>query len=524
MATSQNKTPRVIKFLRKHVADSSSSVRAVNQIHFDFSGVHITKTIVAPENTSNVEDVETEENDHTQQQTVSPKITTVQRLKNELSQDDFDLSNVQITKVNQSSRDEMERQNFRLLTSQQIDPEYHDLSPTSPSIESINSEPSTSVPRRRRTYSSIDYEPLAISNIALKKKLETKSWWKNRCACWYCSPFCFGLLSILLLLFIAVATTAVIFISKSDNGRILTTTNSAYINTTTISSAYINITTTGSTSINTTTTSSAYINTTISSASINTTTATSSAYINITTTTSNNSTTISCSSGYIPAPSGICVNIQIDFNNCGSIGYVCSSNYTSCSAGVCSTVPAVQLVGGIGVFSSLPIDDDVAHVHLPLSITMYNYSTSNVTISSNGIVCLGGCSDTYSNGNLPESSISPPTAFGYWSDLYIQSHTSQNIYYGVDGIAPNRTTTFEFYTTHFGNNNQYYHFQIVFYENMPNIVKYIYFQASDGGVSATIGVQKSSNGPSITYSVDRANSVTSNMTLIFDTSAGTVVG
>ncbi|CAF1460097.1 unnamed protein product [Adineta steineri] len=504
MATSQNKTPRVIKFLRKHVVDSSPSVRA----------------IVAPENTSNVEDVETEENDHTQQQTVSPKITTIQRLKNELSHDDFDLSNIQITNVNQSSRDEMERQNFRLLTQQQIDPEDHYLSPTSPSIELINSEPSTSVPRRRRTYSSIDYEPLAISNIAHKKKLETKSWWKKRCACWYCSPFCFGLLSILLLLFIAVATAAIIFISKKDNGRILTTTNSAYINTTTISNAYINITTTSSTLINTTTTIT-------TSASINTTTTTtSSAYINITTTTttSNNSTTVSCSSGYILAPSGICVNIQIDFNNCGSIGYVCSANYTSCSAGVCSTVPAVQLVGGIGVFSSLPIDDAVAHVHLPLSITMYNYSTPNVTISSNGIVCLGGCSDTYNNGNLPESSISPPTAFGYWSDVFIQSHTSQNIYYGVDGIAPNRTTTFEFYTTHFGNNNQYYHFQIVFYENMPNIVKYIYFQASDGGVSATIGVQKSSSGPSITYSVDRANSVTSNMTLIFDTSAGTVVG
>ncbi|CAF1035566.1 unnamed protein product [Adineta steineri] len=512
MATSQNKTPRVIKFLRKHVVDSSPSVRAVNQIHFDFSGVHITKTIVAPEKTPNVEDVETEKNDHTQQQTVSPKITKVQRLKNELSHDDFDLSNVQITNVNQSSRDEMERQNFRLLIQQQIDPEDHYLSPTSPSIESINSEPSASVPRRRRTYSSIDYEPLTISNIVHKKKLGTKSCWKKRFACWYCSPFCFGLLSILLLLLITVATTAIIFISKRDNGRILTTTNSAYIN----------ITTTGSTSINTTTTSSAYTNTTISSASINTTTATSSAYINITT--SNISTKVSCSSGYIPAPSGICVNIQIDFNNCGSIGYVCSSNYTSCSTGVCSTVPAVQLVGGIGVFSSLPIDDAVAHVHLPLSIMMYNYSTSNVTFSSNGIVCLGGCSDTYNNGNLPESSISPPTAFGYWSDLYIQSHTSQNIYYGVDEIAPNRTTIFEFYITHFGNNNQYYHFQIVFYENMPNIVKYIYFQASDGGVLATIGVQKSSNGPSITYSVDRANSVTSNMTLIFDTSAGTVVG
>jgi hypothetical protein len=78
---------------------------------------------------------------------------------------------------------------------------------------------------------------------------------------------------------------------------------------------------------------------------------------------------------------------------------------------------------------------------------------------------------------------------GYWDDLYIQLNTSQNVYYAVSGVAPNRTTTFEFYTTHYGQFNEYYHFQILFYENLPNIVTYIYFEASDGGVSATIGVQ-----------------------------------
>jgi len=79
--------------------------------------------------------------------------------------------------------------------------------------------------------------------------------------------------------------------------------------------------------------------------------------------------------------------------------------------------------------------------------------------------------------------------FGYWDDLYIKAGTSQNIYYAVNGIAPNRTITFEFYCTHYGLFSEYYHFQIVFFENLPNIVKYIYFEASDSGSSATIGVQ-----------------------------------
>lgn len=71
----------------------------------------------------------------------------------------------------------------------------------------------------------------------------------------------------------------------------------------------------------------------------------------------------------------------------------------------------------------------------------------------------------------------------------IYSGTSQSVYYGVSGTAPNRLATFEFYASHYGQSSQYYHFQIIFYENSPGIVDYVYFQASDGGASATIGVQ-----------------------------------
>ncbi|CAF3811607.1 unnamed protein product [Rotaria magnacalcarata] len=246
-----------------------------------------------------------------------------------------------------------------------------------------------------------------------------------------------------------------------------------------------------------------------------------------TTTTSSTSvstTTVACATGYVRALSGLCVNTQIDFNNCGSIGYVCSSNYSSCSAGVCSSAPSVQLANGISVFAPGNVDDSIATIALPLSISLYNYSTSSVTVSSNGVICLGGCSTAYANTVLPASSFSGPTAFGYWDDLYITNSTSQNIYYAVSGAMPNRTTTFEIFATHYAQVNQYYHFQIIFYENLPNVVKYLYFEASDTGSSATIGVQKSSSGPSMTYSVDQTNSVTPNMTLIFDTNSGTYTG
>ena len=104
-------------------------------------------------------------------------------------------------------------------------------------------------------------------------------------------------------------------------------------------------------------------------------------------------------------------------------------------------------------------------------------------------VCLGNCSTAYTNTALPSSSFSGPTAFGYWDDLYIRANTSETIYYGTTGTFPNRTLVFEYYTSHYAASTQYYRFQIVFYENLPGIVRFFYFQATDGGASATIGTQ-----------------------------------
>jgi hypothetical protein len=79
--------------------------------------------------------------------------------------------------------------------------------------------------------------------------------------------------------------------------------------------------------------------------------------------------------------------------------------------------------------------------------------------------------------SLPTSMFSGAIVFGYWDDLYIYSGTSQGIYYAAEGTAPNRTLVFEYYTSYFGASNQYYHFQIVFFETAPGVV------------SCSIGVQ-----------------------------------
>ncbi|CAF3661070.1 unnamed protein product, partial [Rotaria socialis] len=156
-----------------------------------------------------------------------------------------------------------------------------------------------------------------------------------------------------------------------------------------------------------------------------------------------------CPTGYVRTSSGACVNLLIDFNNCGSIGYVCASTYTSCSNGACSGAPAVQLIGGVtisGWGGSTSVDDAYVLLNpIPFSITLYGYTTSSASVQTS-----------------------------------------------------------------------------------PNIVRYLYYQASDGGTSATIGVQSTGSGPSMTYSVNAASvpagsSTTSTATLIltFNTGTGT---
>ena len=49
--------------------------------------------------------------------------------------------------------------------------------------------------------------------------------------------------------------------------------------------------------------------------------------------------------------------------------------------------------------------------------------------------------------------------------------------------------TFEYYLSYFGTPTAYAHFQVIFYENQPNVVQFSYFEVANSGSSATIGVQ-----------------------------------
>ena len=95
-----------------------------------------------------------------------------------------------------------------------------------------------------------------------------------------------------------------------------------------------------------------------------------------------------CNPPLVLTQDGQCINILIDFNNCGSVGFVCGSGFTSCSAGVCSAAPAVQLANPRIIWLSGrdgSIDDATFVVLLPFAITLYGVSASRVTVTTNGV-------------------------------------------------------------------------------------------------------------------------------------------
>ncbi|CAF1986586.1 unnamed protein product [Rotaria magnacalcarata] len=149
--------------------------------------------------------------------------------------------------------------------------------------------------------------------------------------------------------------------------------------------------------------------------------------------------------------------------------------------------------------------------------------TTTTTIATNIIITI----------NTSEATTTEPCDFGYSQspsgacvNLQINSSNcgSFGVYYNAIGSFPNRTAAFAFYASHFGQLSRYHQFQILFRKNLPGIVKFIYYQASDGGASATIGVQNSSSGLSMTYAFTQVNAMTNTMALIFGTNMDTFSG
>ncbi|KAI6857868.1 hypothetical protein KC323_g7196 [Hortaea werneckii] len=196
-------------------------------------------------------------------------------------------------------------------------------------------------------------------------------------------------------------------------------------------------------------------------------------------------------------------------------------------------VPAVALASPTNIIGDIygspsRYDDVSLPVSLPFPITLYGRSSSNVRVSTNGVVGLTALNYEYVNTALPyygypncETQQVDNGAGGTMSNCFLETGALalwDGIYYEVTGTEPSRQVTFEFYLSHIADATQYYHYLIQFWEARPNIVSFQYLNVSDSGCSATVGVESQEAGLFQQYSNSQPT-VYPGLQLTFDTGA-----
>ncbi|KAG9748703.1 hypothetical protein KCU73_g7019, partial [Aureobasidium melanogenum] len=137
------------------------------------------------------------------------------------------------------------------------------------------------------------------------------------------------------------------------------------------------------------------------------------------------------------------------------------------------------------IYSIHNYDSDIDRYYLS---TVYAATPAPVV---NGVLGFG-ITNSYSPSSLPQYSALSPSGYAlmpFWADLYIYQGTAQGIYYEVDGTSPSRILTFEYYASYYQQSNNYYHFQVLFYENNTGSFTFKYLNITDSGANAVVGYQ-----------------------------------
>jgi hypothetical protein len=154
-------------------------------------------------------------------------------------------------------------------------------------------------------------------------------------------------------------------------------------------------------------------------------------------------------------------------------------------------------------------------IDLPFSVCITDTCSSRVNPTSNGIISLAEYRTAeYYNVALPAhagnavSQLHTHTHFpryvtvtnnlqvlsALWQDSQIYRGKSQWMSYTVCGDAGKRTVTFDWRVSKYMDTLEAYRFSATFYEDQPGRIILRYFEMSDKGVSATVGIEGRSRG------------------------------
>lgn len=165
-----------------------------------------------------------------------------------------------------------------------------------------------------------------------------------------------------------------------------------------------------------------------------------------------------------------------------------------------------------GDFDGAPvsIDDNVYTLVLPFQVCIYDTCSTKVNPTSNGIISLAEYRNIgYDNSKgLPNFNGKPVSRFrsyelilsnnlqvlaALWQDMYIYQDESQYMSFTTCGDVGKRTVTFDWRISAFQDVPQFYRFSATFFEDKPGRILLRYFELSDKGVSATVGIEGTKN-------------------------------
>ncbi|KAL5003024.1 hypothetical protein BDV10DRAFT_201028 [Aspergillus recurvatus] len=177
------------------------------------------------------------------------------------------------------------------------------------------------------------------------------------------------------------------------------------------------------------------------------------------------------------------------------------------------------IVGGL---SGAPedVDDKAFQLDLPFAVSLYGHSSSTLWVIDNGMICLDQAptaspASVRTGQQLPfRDGLAPYSLFPLWKDLKITQGKPHGIYYDVEGNAPNRKLTIEFYVTRYNMEDQYFHFLVILEEAKANVATFRYFDVQDEGAEGTVGVQGPQNYKLFSYNQRK---ISPGLELVFNT-------
>ncbi|HKP52229.1 MAG TPA: kelch repeat-containing protein [Chloroflexia bacterium] len=181
------------------------------------------------------------------------------------------------------------------------------------------------------------------------------------------------------------------------------------------------------------------------------------------------------------------------------------------------------VVPGLAPVAGSQCDDCSSTVMLPFPFQLYDRVFDRVSVGSNGTLNFASTTNPASaNACLPAATSFDYAIFPHWDNL-TTTGANRGIFTRVDGDAPDRIFIIEWRAAYVVANapSGTANFEVRFFENAPDQrFEVIYGALTQGGSSATIGVQRDTGSHRTQYSCNTSNKVSQGLKLIFTLPCG----